>query len=126
MNGKTIMIVDDSATLRASVNFVLSEAEYTVIQAKDGMDGLAKLRDLQASGTKLDMIITDINMPNLDGIGFITEIKKSDYRYVPILVLTTESENAKKMEGKAAGAAGWLVKPFKPEQLLWVVKKFVR
>lgn len=126
MNGKTIMIVDDSATLRASVNFVLSEAEYTVIQAKDGMDGLAKLRDLQAAGTKLDMIITDINMPNLDGIGFITEIKKSDYRYVPILVLTTESENAKKMEGKAAGAAGWLVKPFKPEQLLWVVKKFVR
>ena len=126
MNGKTIMIVDDSATLRASVNFVLSEAEYTVIQAKDGMDGLAKLRDLQASGTKLDMIITDINMPNLEGIGFITEIKKSDYRYVPILVLTTESENAKKMEGKAAGAAGWLVKPFKPEQLLWVVKKFVR
>jgi len=126
MNGKTIMIVDDSATLRASVNFVLSEAEYTVIQAKDGMDGLAKLRDLQASGTKLDMIITDINMPNLDGIGFITEIKKSDYRYVPILVLTTESDNAKKMEGKAAGAAGWLVKPFKPEQLLWVVKKFVR
>lgn len=120
------MIVDDSATLRASVNFVLTEAEYTVIQAKDGMDGLAKLRDLQSSGTKLDMIITDINMPNLDGIGFINEVKKGEYKYVPILVLTTEAENAKKMEGKAAGASGWLVKPFKPEQLLWVVKKFVR
>ena len=126
MSSKTIMIVDDSATLRASVNFVLTEAEYTVIQAKDGLDGLAKLRDLQAAGTKLDMIITDINMPNLDGIGFIKEIKNNDYRYVPILVLTTEAENAKKMESKAAGAAGWLVKPFKPDQLLWVVKKFVR
>ncbi len=123
---KTILIVDDSATLRASVNFVLTDAEYNVIQAKDGMDGLKKLEEIKSRTEELDMIITDINMPNLDGIGFIKEVKKGNFKYVPILVLTTESENAKKMEGKAAGASGWLVKPFKPEQLLWVVKKFVR
>lgn len=123
---KTILIVDDSATLRASVNFVLSDAEYTVIQAKDGSDALIRLSELKSDNIKVDMIITDINMPNMDGIVFIKEVKKSDFKFVPILVLTTESENAKKMEGKAAGASGWLVKPFKPEQLLWVVKKFVR
>jgi len=123
---KTILIVDDSATLRASVNFVLSDAEFVVVQAKDGVDGLKKLDETKVSGGKIDMIITDINMPNMDGIQFIKEVKKGDFKFVPILVLTTESENAKKMEGKSAGASGWLVKPFKPEQLLWVVKKFVR
>ncbi|HPV20452.1 MAG TPA: response regulator, partial [bacterium] len=77
-------------------------------------------------GEKVDMIISDINMPVMDGITFIKEVKKGDFRFIPILILTTESENSKKMEGKAAGASGWLVKPFKPEQLVWVVKKFVR
>ncbi len=123
---KIVMIVDDSATLRASVNFVLTDAGFDVIQAVDGLDGLEKLKEISIKGGKVDMIISDINMPNLDGIGFIKEVKKGDFKFVPILVLTTESENAKKMEGKAAGASGWLVKPFKPEQLLWVVKKFVR
>ena len=123
---KTILIVDDSATLRASVNFVLTDAGYEVLQAKDGKDGLEKLEECKRSGRKISMIISDINMPEMDGITFIREVKKGDFRFVPILILTTESENAKKMEGKAAGASGWLVKPFKPEQLLWVVKKFVR
>ena len=123
---KIVMIVDDSATLRASVNFVLMDAGFDVIQAVDGLDGLEKLKEISIKGGKVDMIISDINMPNLDGIGFIKEVKKGDFKFVPVLVLTTESENAKKMEGKAAGASGWLVKPFKPEQLLWVVKKFVR
>ena len=123
---KIVMIVDDSATLRASVNFVLTDAGFEVVQAVDGLDGLEKLKEISIKGGKVDMIISDINMPNLDGIGFIKEVKKGDFKFVPILVLTTESENAKKMEGKAAGASGWLVKPFKPEQLLWVVKKFVR
>ena len=123
---KTILIVDDSATLRASVNFVLTDAGYEVLQAKDGQEGLEKLEECKRSERKMNMIISDINMPVMDGITFIKEVKKGDFRFVPILILTTESENAKKMEGKAAGASGWLVKPFKPEQLLWVVKKFVR
>ncbi len=123
---KTILIVDDSATLRASVNFVLTDAGYEVLQAKDGKEGLDKLEECARSEQKINMIISDINMPVMDGISFIKEVKKGNFRFVPILILTTESENAKKMEGKAAGASGWLVKPFKPEQLLWVVKKFVR
>jgi two-component system chemotaxis response regulator CheY len=123
---KTILIVDDSATLRASVNFVLTDAGYNVIQAKNGEEGLLKLDESKRSGEKVDMIISDINMPVMDGISFIKEVKKGEFRFVPILILTTESENSKKMEGKAAGASGWLVKPFKPEQLVWVVKKFVR
>jgi len=123
---KCILIVDDSATLRASVNFVLTDAGYKVIQAKNGEDGLKVLKDTKVSDTKIDMIISDINMPVMDGISFIKEVKKGEFRFIPILILTTESENAKKMEGKAAGASGWLVKPFKPDQLLWVVKKFVR
>ena len=123
---KTILIVDDSATLRASVNFVLTDAGYSVIQAKNGEEGLAKLLENKRAGEKVDMIISDIKMPVMDGITFIKEVKKGDFRFIPILILTTESENSKKMEGKAAGASGWLVKPFKPEQLVWVVKKFVR
>lgn len=123
---KTILIVDDSATLRASVTFVLTDAGYCVLQAKNGEEGLLQLAQNKRSGEKVDMIISDINMPVMDGIAFIKEVKKGDFRFVPILILTTESENAKKMEGKAAGASGWLVKPFKPEQLVWVVKKFVR
>jgi len=123
---KTILIVDDSATLRASVNFVLTDAGFEVIQAKNGQEGIDRLDESKRLGIKIDMIISDINMPVMDGITFIREVKKGDFRFVPILILTTESENAKKMEGKAAGASGWLVKPFKPEQLVWVVKKFVR
>ena len=123
---KTILIVDDSATLRASVNFVLTDAGFEVTQAKNGAEGLGRLEESKRLGIKIDMIISDINMPVMDGITFIKEVKKGDFRFVPILILTTESENAKKMEGKAAGASGWLVKPFKPEQLVWVVKKFVR
>mgnify|MGYP000892634880 FL=1 len=123
---KTILIVDDSATLRASVNFVLTDAGFEILQAKNGTEGLERLEESKRLGIKIDMIISDINMPVMDGITFIKEVKKGDFRFVPILILTTESENAKKMEGKAAGASGWLVKPFKPEQLVWVVKKFVR
>lgn len=123
---KNILIVDDSATLRASVNFVLTDAGYRVLQAKNGEEGINVLNDAKISDTKIDMIISDINMPVMDGIKFIKEVKKGEFRFVPILILTTESENAKKMEGKTAGASGWLVKPFKPDQLLWVVKKFVR
>lgn len=123
---KTVLIVDDSATLRASVQFVLTEAGYNVEEASDGQKGLELLEKLHSHDISLDVIITDINMPNMNGITYIREVKKGPFKFVPILVLTTESEHAKKLEGKAAGAAGWLVKPFKPEQLLWVVKKFIR
>jgi two-component system chemotaxis response regulator CheY len=84
------------------------------------------LGQLENTGTKPSMILTDINMPRMDGITFVKEVKKGAHRFTPILVLTTESQNDKKMEGKAAGATGWLVKPFDESQLIAVVRKFVR
>jgi len=87
----------------------------------DGKDALAKL-----NGTPINMIITDLNMPNLDGIGLIKGVRSNpSYKFIPIVMLTTESQDSKKMEGKQAGATGWIVKPFKPEQLLAVIKKVI-
>jgi two-component system, chemotaxis family, chemotaxis protein CheY len=126
MGGKKIMIVDDSSTLRASVEFTLTEAGYSVLQAEDGAAALAALKGYEGKESEIGMIITDINMPNMDGITLIKELKKSGFKFVPILVLTTESQDSRKMEGKEAGASGWLVKPFKPEQLTGVVSKFLR
>jgi two-component system chemotaxis response regulator CheY len=123
---KTILVVDDSAVVRASVRFALEKAGYSVIEATDGTDGLGKLSQFSASGGRPAMILTDVNMPRMDGIRFIKEVKATPFRFVPILVLTTESENAKKMEGKEAGATGWLVKPFKDDQLLGVVQRFAK
>lgn len=124
---KVVVIVDDSRTVRASVEYTLKKEGYQVVQASDGADGIVKLEELRQGGTRPGMIISDINMPNMDGIRFITEIKKNiHYKFIPVLVLTTESQEEKKMEGKRAGAAGWLVKPFSPEQLVGVVKKFVK
>ncbi|MDD5284379.1 MAG: response regulator [Desulfuromonadaceae bacterium] len=118
---KIIMAVDDSASVRQMVAFTLSQGGYDVIEAADGRDGLAKLR-----GAKCDMIVTDLNMPNLDGIGMIREVRNDPaHRNVPIVMLTTESQEVRKQEGKAAGATGWIVKPFKPEQLLAVVKRVI-
>ena len=121
----TIMIVDDSQTLRTSAQFTLEAAGHSVVQADDGATGLAEL-DKLGDGADLKMIITDVNMPNMDGITFIRKVKEGKFKYVPILVMTTESQDAMKSEGKAAGAAGWLVKPFDPDQLASVVSKFVR
>jgi len=125
MKGK-ILLVDDSATLRASVNYTLKEAGFETVNAVNGADGLEKLNLAMKSGESIGMIISDINMPVMDGITFITEVKKTPFKYTPILVLTTESEEEMKMKGKNAGASGWLVKPFKPEQLVYVTKKFMR
>lgn len=117
--GKVIMTVDDSASVRQMVSFTLKQNGYDVVEAVDGKDGLQKL-----SGTKVDMIITDLNMPNLDGIGLIKGARSLPAcKFIPIIMLTTESQDSKKAEGKAAGATGWIVKPFKPEQLISVVKK---
>lgn len=116
---KTIMTVDDSASIRQMVSFTLSEAGYSVIEAADGKDGLAKLKN-----ARVDMVITDLNMPNMDGITLIKNIRENpSFKFIPIIMLTTESQNEKKMEGKQAGATGWIIKPFKPEQLVAVVKK---
>lgn len=124
---KLIFVVDDSVTVRASVEYTLKKGGYMVATAVDGQDGLEKLEKLEKEGKRPAMIISDINMPRLDGIGFIKAVKqKPSFKFTPVLVLTTESQDKKKMEGKAAGAAGWLVKPFQPDQLIGVVKKFVR
>lgn len=122
---KFILVVDDSTTLRASVQFALTAEGYKVAEAKDGKDGLTVLQNIRSQGDQVSMIISDINMPNMDGITFIREVKKTPFKFTPILVLTTESQETKKMEGKDAGATGWLVKPFKSAQLLQVVKKLV-
>ena len=115
---KTIMAVDDSSSVRQMVRFTLNEAGYKVIEAAHGQDALDKL------SSRPDMIITDLNMPCMDGIDMIKHIRKiPEFRFIPIIMLTTESQKEKKMEGKAAGATGWIVKPFQPAQLLAVVKK---
>ena len=123
---KKILVVDDSAPLRASVNYTLKEAGFETINAVNGADGLEKLNQAMKSGEHIGMIISDINMPVMDGITFIREVKKTPFKYTPILVLTTESQEEMKIRGKKAGASGWLVKPFKPEQLVYVTKKFMR
>jgi two-component system chemotaxis response regulator CheY len=113
------MTVDDSGSVRQMVSFTLREAGYDVVEACDGKDALAKL-----NLSDVNMVITDLNMPNLDGIGLIKGIRaNAKYKFIPIIMLTTESQDSKKSEGKAAGATGWIVKPFKPEQLLAVTKK---
>ena len=123
---KVVMIVDDSIVLRSSVKFTLESAGYEVAEADDGKTGLLKLNELLTRGNRPGMIISDVNMPQMDGISFVKEVKKGPGKFIPILMLTTESQPAMKEAGKQAGAAGWLVKPFKEDQLLAVVKKFVR
>lgn len=116
---KTIMTVDDSASVRQMVGFTLREAGYDVIEACDGKDALSKIQ-----GANLNLVVTDLNMPNMDGIELIKSLRANPaHKFVPIIMLTTESQNEKKMEGKSAGATGWIVKPFKPEQLVAVIKK---
>jgi two-component system, chemotaxis family, chemotaxis protein CheY len=115
---KRIMTVDDSATIRQMVALTLRDAGYEVIEAVDGRDALERL-----ARESVDMLVTDLNMPHLDGVGLIRAVRQQPAnRFVPIIMLTTESHDSKKQEGKAAGASGWIVKPFKPEQLLGVVR----
>lgn len=119
---KTILIVDDSETIREAVSFTLENAQYKVQKAIDGMDALEKLK----SGS-FQLIITDLHMPNMDGIGLIKSVRSNpDYQFTPILFLTTESQGGKKEEARAAGATGWIVKPFVPEKLIAVVQKLIR
>jgi two-component system chemotaxis response regulator CheY len=119
--GKSILIVDDSASVRQVVSIALKQKGYDVIEGSDGKDGLAKL-----TGQKVHLIISDVNMPNMDGISMVKAVKAMPaYKFTPIVMLTTESQEAKKREGQAAGAKAWIVKPFRPDQLLDVVQKLV-
>jgi two-component system chemotaxis response regulator CheY len=116
---KTIMVVDDSISIRQVVSLALKQAGYDVIEGVDGKDALAKL-----TGQKVNLIISDVNMPNMDGISFVRELKtRPAYKFTPVLMLTTESQEDKKEQGKAAGARAWMVKPFKPDALLAAVQK---
>ncbi len=117
---KTIMIVDDSATLRQVVSIALKGAGYDTIEACDGKDALAKLSRV----SKVNLIISDVNMPNMDGITFLKEVKKMpNFKFTPVIMLTTESQDGKKAEGQAAGAKAWVVKPFQPPTMLAAVAK---
>jgi two-component system chemotaxis response regulator CheY len=118
---KTILVVDDSASLRQVVGIALKGAGYTVIEGCDGKDALSKL-----NGQKIHLVISDVNMPNMDGISFVKAMKAMPaYRFTPVIMLTTESAENKKAEGQAAGAKAWVVKPFRPEVMLNAVQKLV-
>jgi len=115
---KVILTVDDSASVRQMVKFTLADAGYSVLEAVDGRDALSKLAQ------RIDLVITDLNMPNLDGIGLIRGIRAiPSCKGLPIVMLTTESQESRKQEGRAAGATGWIVKPFSRQQILAVVRK---
>jgi two-component system, chemotaxis family, chemotaxis protein CheY len=114
-----ILAVDDSTSLRQMVVFTLKEAGHDVVEAADGRDALSK-----AKGGTVDLVLSDVNMPGMDGISLVRELRTlPSYKFTPILMLTTESSPEKKQEGKAAGATGWIVKPFSPDQLLSTVKR---
>jgi two-component system, chemotaxis family, chemotaxis protein CheY len=116
---KTVLVIDDSASLRQLVRMSLQSAGYDVVEADDGSTALTKL-----DGRKLHLAVCDVNMPKLDGISFVKQARaKQEYRFLPVIMLTTESQEAKKLEGKAAGAKAWIVKPFQPAQLLDAVAK---
>lgn len=119
---KTVLTVDDSASVRQMVSFTLRKAGYEVVEAVDGKDGLNKI-----SSGKFDLIVTDLNMPNVDGIQLIASVRKlPGHAFVPILMLTTESQAEKKDAARKAGATGWIVKPFNADQLIAVIQKLVK
>jgi len=116
---KTILVVDDSGSFRTVVKLALQKAGYGVVEACDGKDALTKL-----DGSKVNLIVCDVNMPNMDGLTFLKQVKTmSAYKFTPVIMLTTESQDAKKAEGRAAGAKAWITKPFQPSQLVDAVNK---
>ncbi|GKS59215.1 Fis family transcriptional regulator [Nitrospira sp.] len=118
--GQTVLVVDDSPTMRQMVAFTLTSAGFQVVEAGDGKDALAKL----STSLQPALVVTDLNMPVMDGLTLIKELRKlPQLKFVPILMLTTESSTDKKAEGRSAGATGWIVKPFNPDQFMKVVKK---
>ena len=119
---KRILAVDDSLTMRQLVRVTLTRSGYEVVEAEDGAQGLKK-----ASAETFDLVLSDINMPVMNGLDLVRSLRKlAQYKFTPIVLVTTESQAEKKQEGKSAGATGWIVKPFEPEQLLAVVTKVLR
>ena len=119
---KTALIVDDSTSMRQMVSFTMKEAGFNVLEGGNGQEALTRVE-----GQRVDVVITDLNMPVMDGIALIRQLRSNPlYKFTPILMLTTESQDSKKQEGKTAGATGWIIKPFNPQQLLEVVAKVVR
>jgi two-component system chemotaxis response regulator CheY len=116
---KTILVVDDSASFRTVVKLALQKAGYTVVEAGDGQDALGKL-----NGAKVNLIVCDVNMPIMDGLAFLKQVKTmAAYKFTPVIMLTTESQESKKAEGRAAGAKAWITKPFQPSQLVDAVNR---
>jgi two-component system chemotaxis response regulator CheY len=116
---KTVMIVDDSGSFRTVVKLALQKAGYETVEAVDGKDAVGKL-----DGRKLNIIVCDVNMPNMDGLSFLRHLKTTgSYKFTPVIMLTTESQETKKAEGKAAGARAWITKPFQPSQLVDAVNR---
>jgi len=119
---KTILIVDDSSSLRTVVRLALGRAGYDVLEAGDGVEGLSELD----KAAKVHLIVSDVNMPNMDGITFVSRVKQHPrHKFTPVVMLTTEGQDEKKQQGKAAGAKAWIVKPFNPPQLLDAVSKLI-
>lgn len=119
---KSVLVVDDSNSMRQMVSFTMKEAGFDVIEGSNGQEAIDRVK-----GKSVNLVITDLNMPVMDGMSMIRTLRTmSEFKFTPILMLTTESQQEKKSEGKAAGATGWIVKPFNPEQLLQVVGKVVR
>ena len=120
--GRIILTVDDSVSIRQMVSFTLSKEGYQVLEASNGEDALKKLES-----NIVNMMITDLNMPKMDGIELTKAVRAlPKYKFMPIIMLTTESQEGKVLQGKAAGATGWITKPFRPEQLVGVIKKVLR
>jgi two-component system chemotaxis response regulator CheY len=116
---RAVLIVDDSITIRQMVAFTVQQAGMATVEATDGQDALNRL-----ASQRVDLVITDLNMPNMDGIALIRELRRRpESKHTPILMLTTESQEGKKQEGRAAGATGWIVKPFDPQRLLQVISR---
>jgi two-component system chemotaxis response regulator CheY len=122
---KYIMVIDDSPTIRVSVELALKQLGFMIKQAENGQDALDKISEIKNSGDDIVLCLSDINMPVLNGIEFITEFRKVD-KFTPVVVLTTEAEKDIIQKGKEAGASGWIIKPFQAEDLINVVKRFVK
>ena len=120
-----IAVIDDSPTIRTSVEYSVKGLGYPVMQAENGADALEKINTTVSEGDEIALCVVDVNMPVMDGITFVKEFRKID-RFTPLIILTTESEEGKIREGKEAGASGWIVKPFQPERLVEVVNKLIR
>jgi len=119
MSNKTVMIVDDSGSFRTVVKLALQKAGYGVVEATDGRDAVGKL-----GAQKVNLIVCDVNMPNMDGLSFLRHVKENAaHKFTPVIMLTTESQEAKKAEGRAAGARAWITKPFQPSQLVDAVNR---